>query len=186
MFCTHIFNPGTSPARKTSKTESTASRAAGGDKRTAPPETRRRHTRARGGSPRGRNQARPVRPRDRHRLARRLRRTARQRPSRDPIRRRYELLLTDRVIAVRAELLEIAAALDQCDEPNAEAVDAAYNLLTHGYDSPLYNADVHPSELRATLYYVRASLARDRDDRVEPSYPQPAAKVRRRRDREAL
>jgi hypothetical protein len=33
-----------------------------------------------------------------------------------------------------------------------------HRLLTDGCESPLYNRDVHPSELRATIFYVRSRL----------------------------
>jgi hypothetical protein len=112
------------------------------------------------------SETRPVSPRQRRRLARQLHRTARQRPSRDPIRRRYEVLLTERVIAVAPDLRAIAATLEQIDDSDPEAVAAVRRLLSDGRDSPLYNPDIHPSELRATLYYVHAALRRCRDRSV--------------------
>jgi hypothetical protein len=33
-----------------------------------------------------------------------------------------------------------------------------HSLLADGCDSPLYNSEIHVSELRATLYWVRARL----------------------------
>jgi hypothetical protein len=101
------------------------------------------------------SETRPVSSRQRRRLARQLRRTARQRPSRDPLRRRYEVLLTERVIAVGPDLRAIAATFEQIDDPDPESVAAVRRLLSDGCDSPLYNPDIHPSELRATLYYVQ-------------------------------
>ena len=64
------------------------------------------------------SETRPVTLRQRRRLFRHLLRTARQRPSRDPIRRRYEVLLTERVIAVARDLRAIAATLEQIDDPD--------------------------------------------------------------------
>jgi hypothetical protein len=75
--------------------------------------------------------------------------------------RRSGLLLCDRVVAVQAELLEIAELLERAERPDAEAVMAVRRLLTDGLQSPLLNRDVHPSELLATLYFVRLRLAGD-------------------------
>ena len=73
--------------------------------------------------------------------------------------RRSGLLLCDRVVAVQAELLEIAELLERAERPDAEAVTTVRRLLTDGLQSPLFNRDVHPSELLATLYYLRQRLA---------------------------
>lgn len=43
---------------------------------------------------------------------------------------------------------------------------ALHRLLTDGCASPLYNCEVHPSELRATLYYVRSRLGARTDERA--------------------
>jgi hypothetical protein len=75
--------------------------------------------------------------------------------------RRSGLLLCDRVVAVQAELLEIAELLERAERPDAEAVTAVRRLLADGLQSPLFNGDVHPSELLATLYFVRLRLADD-------------------------
>jgi hypothetical protein len=88
-----------------------------------------------------------------------LRRLATSGPARDAARRRFELLLHTRVAAVRTDLLEIAALLERAIEPDPWCVSALQHLLTDGCESPLYNPAVHPSELRATLYYVRSRLA---------------------------
>ncbi len=37
-------------------------------------------------------------------------------------------------------------------------MEALRALLRNGCDSPLYNADLHMSELRAALYYLRVGL----------------------------
>jgi hypothetical protein len=75
--------------------------------------------------------------------------------------RRSGLLLCDRVVAVQAELLEITELLERAERPDAEAVQAVRRLLADGLQSPLFNRDVHPSELLATLYFVRLRLADD-------------------------
>jgi hypothetical protein len=75
--------------------------------------------------------------------------------------RRSGLLLCDRVAAVRPELLEIAELLERAERPDAEAVTAVRRLLVDGLQSPLFNRDVHPSELLATLYFIRLRLADD-------------------------
>src|SRR5450432_3896603 len=69
--------------------------------------------------------------------------------------RRSGLLLCDRVVAVQAELLEIAELLERAERPDAQAVTAVRRLLSDGLQSPLFDRDVHPSELLATLYFVR-------------------------------
>ena len=69
------------------------------------------------------------------------------------------MLLYDRVGPVRSDLLEIAALLERELQPDPDGVAALQRLLTDGCESPLYNADVHPSGLRATLHFVRSRLA---------------------------
>jgi hypothetical protein len=64
-------------------------------------------------------------------------------------------LLTDRVAAVRDELLEVALIVEHRDDLDPSRMAALHRLLTDGCESPLYNRDVHISELRATLYYLR-------------------------------
>jgi hypothetical protein len=92
-------------------------------------------------------------------LVRWLRRTANHRPAHDPTRRRGELLLCDRVAVVRSELLEIADLLERTDDPDPACVAELHGLLSDGCESPLYNPEIHISELRATLHYIRAGLA---------------------------
>jgi hypothetical protein len=96
-------------------------------------------------------------------LARWLRRTANRKFGRDPISRRRELLLCDRVAAVRTDLLELAVVLERQEDPDPRCVAELRKLLSDGCESPLYNPDVHVSELRATLYYVRSGFARVHD-----------------------
>jgi hypothetical protein len=87
-----------------------------------------------------------------------LRRTANRTEEPDPIARRRQALLHYRVAAVRPDLLEIAAALERAHDADPACVATLHELLANGCDSPLYNPDVHVSELHATLHYVRAGL----------------------------
>ena len=98
-------------------------------------------------------------------LARWLRRTANRRPDPDPIARRRQPLLHDRAAAVRPELLEIAAILEHAHHPDPDSIAALHTLLANGCDSPLYNPDIHVSELRATLYGVRHGLVTEAEHR---------------------
>jgi hypothetical protein len=72
--------------------------------------------------------------------------------------RRREALLHYRVAAVRTDLLEIAATLERTQNPGPACVATLHELLANGCDSPLYNQDIHVSELRATLHNVRTGL----------------------------
>jgi len=74
------------------------------------------------------------------------------------VRRRYVQYQQDRVSAVRSELLELAALLEQAQDVDAECLAEVHRLLTSGCDSPLYNPDIHPSEMLATLYFLRSRL----------------------------
>ena len=91
-------------------------------------------------------------------VARWLRRTANAAHDPDPVRRRQNVLLHYRAAAVRAELLEIAATLERADDPDPACLAQLHELLANGCNSPLYNSAIHVSELRATLYGVRAGL----------------------------
>ena len=91
-------------------------------------------------------------------LVRWLRRTANHTHEPHPIARRHESLLHYRVIAVRSELLEIAAALEIAHDPDPACLTTLHELLANGCESPLYNPDVHISELRAAIYHVRARI----------------------------
>jgi hypothetical protein len=102
--------------------------------------------------------ARLASPHRRRVLARWLRRIARIATERDPRRRRHDVLLHDRAAAVRPQLLEIAASLEQAYDPDPACVHEIHELLANA-DSPLNHPDVHVSELHATLYYARARLA---------------------------
>jgi extracellular factor (EF) 3-hydroxypalmitic acid methyl ester biosynthesis protein len=73
--------------------------------------------------------------------------------------RRHEVVLCDRVAAVRSELLEIAALLhwaQSCDEGTGTAL---HWLLTDGCDSPLYNPDVPERHLSDVLDRAREALS---------------------------
>ncbi len=59
---------------------------------------------------------------------------------------------------MRTELLEIAATLERAQNPDPACVATLHELLANGCDSPLYNPDIHISELYATVHYVRAGL----------------------------
>ena len=87
-----------------------------------------------------------------------LRRTANRTDEPHPIARRRQALLHYRAAAVRIELLEIAATLEHTHNPDPDCIAALHDLLANGCDSPLYNPDIHVSELRATLHYVRSRL----------------------------
>jgi hypothetical protein len=122
--------------------------------------------------------ARLLRPRGRRALAESLRRTAKDATDRkrklsglDQAARRTwapDLLLHYRAAAVRTELLEIAALLEQATDPDPACVREIHELLTNG-DSPLYHPGVHVSELYATLHYIRAGLRRDHASRPAPT-----------------
>jgi hypothetical protein len=60
------------------------------------------------------------------------------------------VLLRYRAAAVRTELLEIAALLEQARDPDPAYAEEVHELLANG-DSPLYHPGVHVSELYATL-----------------------------------
>jgi hypothetical protein len=105
-----------------------------------------------------RKRARLVSARNRRATARWLRRTAGHTDQQHPLARRRETLLHYRVAAVRSDLLEIAALLERAQHPDPASMAALHELLANGCDSPLYNADIHVSELRATLHHIRAAL----------------------------
>ena len=73
--------------------------------------------------------------------------------------------------AVRSELLEIAAVLEHNQDPNPTSITELHQLLANGCDSPLYNLDIHISELHATVHYLRAGLLTH--DRHNDSIPPP-------------
>ena len=97
--------------------------------------------------------------RTQRRLVASLRRLASREPPRSGTRRRFEVLLHDRVALVRDDLLEIAELLERAPDPEPWCVTELHRLLTDGCESPLFNPAVHPSELRASIYYLHSSLA---------------------------
>jgi hypothetical protein len=105
-----------------------------------------------------RKRARVVSARNRRVLAQWLRRTANRTPRPRPVTLTPEPLLHYRAAAVRTELLEIAALLERAHDPDPACVAELRRLLANGCDSPLYNSDIHVSELHATLHHVRARL----------------------------
>ena len=105
-----------------------------------------------------RKRTRLISARNRRVLAQWLRRTATHTQQPHPIARRSQTLLHYRVAAVHTELLEIAAMLEHAHHPDPAIVTEVHNLLANGFDSPLYNPDIHISELQATLHYTRAGL----------------------------
>jgi hypothetical protein len=96
--------------------------------------------------------------RERRMIVQWLRRTANRTDEPHPIARRRQALLHFRAAAVRTEPLEIAATLEHTQHPDPACMAALHELLANGCDSPLYNPDIHVSELHATLHYVRAGL----------------------------
>lgn len=104
------------------------------------------------------SRTRRVSRRTQRRLVASLRRLANRESSRGATRRRFEVLLHDRVALVRADLLEIAELLERTADPDPRGVAELHRLLTDGCESPLFNRDVHPSELLASVYYVHSRL----------------------------
>lgn len=98
-----------------------------------------------------------VRPRNRRRLVRWVRRTAAITQPAHP----FDCcpVLPDRVAAVRPELLELADALEHSPEVDPASVALLHELLANGCCSPLYNPDVRAEDLHATLIRVRAGIA---------------------------
>jgi hypothetical protein len=108
---------------------------------------------------------RRVTARQRRKLVGWLRLTARRRRRPQTGRYRCDLLLEDRVAGVRADLLEIAAMLEWAGDPDPTCVAELHRLLRDGCESPLYNRDVHISELRAIVYYAKQALFEPRGRR---------------------
>jgi hypothetical protein len=96
--------------------------------------------------------------RERRMIVHWLRRTANHTAEPHPIARRRQALLHYRVAAVRTQLLEIAAILARTQHPDPGCLATLHELLANGCDSPLYNPDIHISELNATLYYIHTGL----------------------------
>ncbi|HEX4011553.1 MAG TPA: hypothetical protein VHX62_16145 [Solirubrobacteraceae bacterium] len=64
-------------------------------------------------------------------------------------------ILPDRVAAVRPELLELADALEQINDPDPVSVALIHELLTNA-SSPLYNPNLPAEDLGAILTRARA------------------------------
>jgi len=105
-----------------------------------------------------RKRARLVSERNRRELVDWLRLIAKTAVDRDPIRRHRDVLLHYRAAAVRTDLLEIAAMLENAFAADPACIEALHDLLANGSDSPLYNASIPFSELEATLDCVRSGL----------------------------
>jgi hypothetical protein len=93
----------------------------------------------------------------RHGLVAELRRVSR-RAATPPRTRRFDVLLCDRALAVRAELLEVAAALERTSRPSGRTLEALRRLLRDGCDSPLYNPAVPEERLAMALDRIRIEL----------------------------
>ena len=63
---------------------------------------------------------------------------------------------------MRDVLLEIADLLERSEDPDPVCLADLDALVRDGCKSPLYNSEVHESELHATLYYVREGLLAQR------------------------
>jgi hypothetical protein len=69
------------------------------------------------------------------------------------------VLLHYRAAAVRTDLLEIAALLEQANNPDPACITVLHHLLANDTaDSPLYNPETSFTELEAILAKVRAGL----------------------------
>jgi hypothetical protein len=121
----------------------------------------------------------PISARKRRRLVESLRRLARRAlEPEDRFRHRTEVLLHGRAAAVRTALLEIADLIEQAADPDPACCAEVWALLRDGCESPLYNPEVHESELLATLYYVRKGLLASAR-RVPPASRTESARARR-------
>lgn len=67
-------------------------------------------------------------------------------------------MLVDRVGDVRDDLLEVADLIEQAAAADPSCLAEVRRLLTSGCDSPLYNPDLHVSELHASMYFLRCRL----------------------------
>jgi len=96
--------------------------------------------------------------RRRRRLIRRLRRLAAATPARDPLRRRADPWLHERLAAVRVDLIALADTLEHVAPADPLILREVQTLVADGCASPLLNSELHVSELHATLYYMRSRL----------------------------
>jgi hypothetical protein len=95
---------------------------------------------------------RPVSRRPRHMLARWRQHTAKRGGRGDPLDRGHEALQCDRVRSVRRQLRDIALLLERSTDPDPRAVAELHRLSSDACESPLFNAAVYESELRAMLH----------------------------------
>jgi len=94
--------------------------------------------------------------RNRRALAAGLRRTATEtHPS-----HRFDVcpILTDRVAAVRPELLKLARTLERTEAPDPASIALIHELLTSG-TSPLYNPNIPADELHTNLARARDGIS---------------------------
>jgi hypothetical protein len=101
----------------------------------------------------------------RHGLVAELRSVSR-RAATPPRVRRFDVLLCDRALAVRGEMLEVAAALQRTSQPSGCTLETLRQLLRDGCASPLYNRAVPEERLRKALDRIRIEL-----QSCEPSEP---------------
>jgi|GEM_PF-3112442 len=99
-----------------------------------------------------------VRPRRRRALAHELRSTAALTEPPSRFDRATIPVLLDRVATVRAEMLDLAVALECSSDPDPDAVAVVRKLLRDGC-SPIYNPNVPATQLTAALGAARAGLA---------------------------
>ena len=94
--------------------------------------------------------------RNRQALAAGLRRTAA--PTQPP--RRFDTcpILTDRVAPIRAELLELADALERTNDLDPPSVALIHELLTNAC-SPLYNPNLPADDLHATISCAHSGIS---------------------------
>ena len=85
-------------------------------------------------------------------------RSVSRRAATPPRARRFDVLLCDRALAVRAELLEVAAALERTPQPSGRTLEALRQLLRDGCASPLYNPTVPEERLKTALDHIRIEL----------------------------
>jgi hypothetical protein len=71
---------------------------------------------------------------------------------------RRKTMLLYRAAAVRTDLLEIAALLEHSRNPDPACIAVLTDLVANTRISPLYNAEIHVSELHQTLNRVRSGL----------------------------
>jgi hypothetical protein len=99
-----------------------------------------------------------VRPRRRRALARELRRTAALTEPPSRLDRVAIPVLLDRVATARAEMLDLAVALECSSDPDPDAIAIVRKLLRDGC-SPIYNPNAPATQLTTALSAARTALA---------------------------